>query len=142
MKILADVGGNVTFVSRLPVTKILREENRTSISVSTRLKLCEEFCGDGGLGGYFSVWVASINQDEVSVRCIALLLGYVITSPILWLVAVLSTAVENHHDVSALDFTEATRHVLERVVRFRCVVEYNLCDVVLHAAVTGVVDDK
>jgi len=67
---------------------------------------------------------------------------YYITSPILWLVAIFSTTVENYHHISTLNFAEDSSHVLERVVGFCCVIEYDLCYVVQHASMAGIVDDE
>ena len=81
-------------------------------------------------------------MDVISVRRSDDLLLFSITSPILWLVAVFTTAVENHHDVSALNLAENSSHVLERVVGLCGIVEYNLSDVVQHAAMACIIDDE
>ena len=120
---MTDINSHVTFVAWLPESKLSREKNCSSIDVSTLLELREKLCSNRGIGVNFSVWRASIDKDEVPVRCVVdILLMYFITSPILLLVAVLSTTVENHHHISALDFAEDASHVLERVVGFGSVV--------------------
>ena len=81
-------------------------------------------------------------MDVVSVRRSDDLLLFSITSPILWHIAVFSTAVEDHHNVSALDLTEHASHVLERVVGLGGIIKHNLGNVVLHTAVACIVDNE
>ena len=68
MEILTDIKGLVAFVAWLPEAELPRKDN-CSVSVFAGLELCEQLCGNRGLGIDFSVWRAAIDKNKVPVGC-------------------------------------------------------------------------
>ena len=143
MEILTNVEGLVAFVARLPEAELSRKDN-SAIRVFAGLELCEKLCGDGRLGLDSSVRRAAIDHNKVPVGCwITLLLClHASTRPELCIVEVFTAAIKYYHNVGVGDLSEDASHVLHWVEGLGSVIEYKLCCIILHAAMTSVVDEE